>query len=77
MARLVVRPNLLAKHRRHRPHLATDESLARHMEMHPSQISRVLRGVTEPGTRFIAGLHLAFGDDAHHLYSAVPDEKEK
>lgn len=74
VARLTLDTNHLTRLRAHH-HYDTDDALARAMELHPSQISRVLRGTTDPGVRFVAGLLHAFGP-AHlgHLLHATPDQ---
>lgn len=61
VAKLVLQFDELAKRRERVPGLETDMDLANAMGVHPSQVSRVLRGGTEPGIRFVAGLLDVFG----------------
>lgn len=54
--------------------LDTDKALAAAMGVNQSSVSRVLRGVSQPGPRFIAGLCLALGEPMHKLF--VVEDRE-
>ena len=54
--------------------LTTDASLATRMGIDAGNLSRVLRGLQQPGPRFIAGLCLALGEPMHKLF--VVEDKE-
>lgn len=54
--------------------LDTDKALAAAMGVNQSSVSRVLRGVSQPGPRFIAGLCHALGEPMHKLF--VVEDRE-
>jgi transcriptional regulator with XRE-family HTH domain len=78
MATIELRNDNLAKYRRMLG-LSTDEALALRMQVNPATVSRVLRGKTSPGPRFIAGLLTAFNEyavDFNDLFRVVADYDE-
>ena len=79
MATLVLRHDQLDKFRafairQGRVELKSDAGLAKAMEIHPAQLSRVLRGGA-PGMRFVAGLAKVFGIEfLQELFIMEPDD---
>ena len=74
MARLVVRHDQLSKFRR-LSGIKTDAEFAERIGVHPSQVSRVLKGDAAPGTRFIAGVLELFGIECFQdLFAVEPDD---
>lgn len=49
--------------------LGSDTALAQAMGVNRSSVSRVLRGVSQPGPRFIAHLCVALGAPMHELFT--------
>lgn len=49
--------------------LESDKDLAAAMRVNQSSVSRVLRGISQPGPRFIAGLCTALEAPMHHLFA--------
>lgn len=49
--------------------LEADRDLAAAMGVNQSSVSRVLRGVSQPGPRFIAGLCTALQTPMNHLFA--------
>jgi hypothetical protein len=51
-----------------------NQDIARHIGVHPSQVSRVLSGKNPPGNQFIAGVVLRFGlrFAFQHVFIVVP-----
>lgn len=49
--------------------LEADRDLAAAMGLNPSSVSRVMRGVSQPGPRFIAGLCTALQTPMQHLFA--------
>ncbi|AVJ50251.1 HTH DNA binding protein [Mycobacterium phage Mendokysei] len=75
-ARLVVRRGEVEE-RKARAGIRTDEELARMAGLHPTQISRVLSGHCDPGTKFVAGILYVFGPDAFEaLFDVVDDNAD-
>lgn len=53
--------------------LKTDAALSARMGMDPGNVSRVLRGVQQPGPAFIAALCTALDADLDDLFEIVSD----
>ena len=70
MAKLVIRRDALDEHK-DIAGLRTDDQLARAAGIHPTQLSRVMSGRSEPGNKFIAGMLEVFGVDAFPMLFAV------
>lgn len=73
MASIELRTENLEKYRK-MLRIETDEALAFRMKVNPATVSRVLRGKTSPGPRFIAGLLVTFGEynvDFNDLFRVV------
>lgn len=56
--------------------LTTDAALAERMKTDPGNLSRVLRGVQQPGPKFIAALCSALNADLADLFEIVPSTDE-
>lgn len=55
--------------------LEVDAAFAERIGVNPGQVSRVLRGISAPGTRFIAGCLELFGTKFFaDLFTVEPDE---
>lgn len=76
VARIVLRRDQLAKFRRiARNGLEVDATFAERIGVNPGQVSRVLKGKSAPGTRFIAGCLELFGVECFaDLFSVEPDD---
>lgn len=73
MARLVLRLDKLQQLRQQHGDLENDQDLAYAIGVHPTQVSRVLRGASA-GNKFVAGLALVFGKEALlELFDVEPD----
>lgn len=73
VARLVLNLDQLDQYRQEH-HIETDDALAERIGVHPTQVSRVVRGGAQPGQKFIAGLLLIFGKEAFgDLFDVEPD----
>lgn len=58
--------------------LELDTDLAKAMDIDPSNVSRVLRGLQAPSTKFMAGLLTAFpGFGLDDLFEVVSDNTEE
>jgi len=76
MAKIGLRRDQLAKFRRiARDGLEVDAEFAKRIGVNPGQVSRVLKGKSAPGTRFIAGCLELFGIECFaDLFQVVPDD---
>jgi transcriptional regulator with XRE-family HTH domain len=75
VAKLALRRDQLAKFRRIKGGLDTDAQFAEQIGVNPGQVSRVLKGTSAPGTRFIAGCLDLFGVECFaDLFSVEPDD---
>lgn len=75
MATIALRNDQLAKFRRIRGGLDTDADFAKAVGVNAGQVSRVLKGKSAPGTRFIAGCLELFGVECFgDLFSVEPDD---
>lgn len=77
VARLALRRDQLAKFRRiAKDGLEVDAVFAERIGVNPGQVSRVLKGKSAPGTRFIAGCLELFGIECFaDLFSVEPDDQ--
>lgn len=70
-ATLRLRHDQLGKIRRWKD-VVTDADLAARMGIDPGSVSRVLRGIQQPGPKFIASLCVALDAGLDDLFEAVP-----
>lgn len=75
VATLRLRSDQFAKIRRWKG-VATDAELAALMKVDPGSVSRVLRGIQQPGPKFIAGLCLALDASLDDLFEIVPGDTQ-
>jgi transcriptional regulator with XRE-family HTH domain len=76
VAKIVLRRDQLAKLRKLKNGgLNTDAAFAEAIGVNPGQVSRVLRGDSAPGAKFIAGVLDVFGVEFFtDLFAVVPDD---
>ncbi|AIT13449.1 helix-turn-helix DNA binding protein [Mycobacterium phage ZenTime222] len=75
-ARLVVRRGQIEAHKI-RAGIRTNDELARMAGLHPTQMSRVLSGHCDPGTKFVAGICYVFGPNAFEdIFDVVDDNAD-
>jgi transcriptional regulator with XRE-family HTH domain len=75
VAKIALKRDQLTKFRRIKGGLDTDAQLAEQIGVNPGQVSRVLKGTSAPGTKFIAGCLELFGVECFaDLFSIEPDD---
>lgn len=73
MATLRLRTDQLDKIRRWNK-VVSDADLAARMDIDPGSVSRVLRGIQQPGPKFIASLCTALDASLDDLFEIVPSK---
>jgi transcriptional regulator with XRE-family HTH domain len=76
MAYLAINPDGLQRLRDQRG-LDTDTALADFIDIHQSNIGRVLRGEAKPSNKFITGIAVAFGYDVFPMVFTVTEDTQK
>lgn len=57
--------------------VTSDSDLAGRMDIDPGSVSRVLRGIQQPGPKFIASLCIALDASLDDLFEAVPAARDE